>query len=300
MGDFQMALGCVSDFNAACTQLIQETGDTNIYSTVVDIPAFANYEYLFVNGDQSYEVEPTPMESWVGYNFNTNRWIYVDSLANDTTDIGAIMFGLNAPLGMTLIRFKVDVHEATSISPNGIHVAGNFNGWNATAIRMYSFGSGVYEIISFLPTGTYEFKYYNGNTIGDEEIIPGACSVNSHREVVLGMDTIMHDYLTSYPVCYGECGACLTAGVGEINASSSISLYPNPANEKFTIRNPQFAIGFVEMFDICGRNVFAQSQKSYHIHQANIDISYLNPGIYFVRVSDADKIRNVTSKLIIE
>ena len=50
MGDFQMILGCTVDFDAACTPLTQEAS-TTIYSTVVDIPAFAKYEYIFVNED---------------------------------------------------------------------------------------------------------------------------------------------------------------------------------------------------------------------------------------------------------
>ena len=108
--------------------------------------------------DQGYEVENVPWESQVGFVnsiLNTNRWIYIDSLADDTTDIGAVIFRQNAPAGFTLIRFKVDMHEEASISPNGVHVAGNFQGWDPTKIRLYSFGVGVYEIIAFMPAGTY-------------------------------------------------------------------------------------------------------------------------------------------------
>src|SRR4051812_22600711 len=85
MGDFQVAAGYSSDLCPNCTPLTQETGDTNIYSIVVDIPAFAKYEYVFLNGDQGYDAEFVPDDSRVGYNFDSNRWIYVDSLADDTT-----------------------------------------------------------------------------------------------------------------------------------------------------------------------------------------------------------------------
>ncbi|MBK8686725.1 MAG: hypothetical protein IPN26_18020 [Bacteroidetes bacterium] len=47
---------------------------------VVDLPAFAKYEYKFLNGDQGYEVEVVPEESRANYNLSDNRWIYVDSL----------------------------------------------------------------------------------------------------------------------------------------------------------------------------------------------------------------------------
>ena len=83
------------DWASNTTTLTQE-GSTEIYSIVVDIPAFAKYEYKFLNGDQFYEAEFVPIIR-VGYNFNDNRWIYVDSLANDTTFVGAILFAGNAP-----------------------------------------------------------------------------------------------------------------------------------------------------------------------------------------------------------
>jgi len=124
-GDFQTLAGFAGgDWNSGSTSLTQE-GTSDIYSIVVDIPAFAKYEYKFVNGDQFYEAEFVPELSRVLYNFNDNRWLYVDSIANDTTFVGAIMFGGNAPAGLTLIRFYVDMQNET-IAAGGMHVAGNF------------------------------------------------------------------------------------------------------------------------------------------------------------------------------
>src|SRR5207248_6349550 len=71
-GDFQVAAGYTSDWAPNLTLLTQEAADTNIYSMIVDIPAFAKYEYTFLNGDQGYDAEFVPQESRVGYNFNTN------------------------------------------------------------------------------------------------------------------------------------------------------------------------------------------------------------------------------------
>ena len=301
MGDFQILLGCTTDFDAACTPLTQEFS-TTIYSTIVDIPAFAKYEYAFVNGDQGYEVENVPWESQVGFVssiLNTNRWIYIDSLADDTTDIGAIIFSRNAPAGLTLIRFKVDMHEEASVSPNGVHTAGVFSGWNTALNYMWSFNTGMYEVINYLTAGTYEYKYYNGNTTGDAETVPGPCSVFGNREIVLSVDTIMHDYVTGYPVCFGGCAACVTAGFEENNSSAAINIYPNPANNKFTIHDLRFTISRIEILDVLGSCVI-QSQISNLKSQISVDISSLSPGIYFVCVSDADNSHLSTSKLVIE
>lgn len=87
---------------------------TAIYSIVVDVPAFHKYEYKFVNGDLFYGTEFVPLESRVGYEFNDNRWIYVDSLDNSVTDIGAIVFSGNAPAGQKLVRFLVDAKNISA------------------------------------------------------------------------------------------------------------------------------------------------------------------------------------------
>ena len=87
-GDFQTIAGFPGGDWASNTTPLTQEGTTDIYSIVVDIPAFAKYEYKFLNGDQFYEAEFVPVESRVGYNFDDNRWIYVDSLADDTSFVG--------------------------------------------------------------------------------------------------------------------------------------------------------------------------------------------------------------------
>ena len=91
-GDFQTLAGYSGgDWQPGTTPMTNEPG-TQIYSVVVEIPAFAKYEYKFLNGDQWYDVEFVPMESRVGYNFNDNRWIFVDSITNDTTTTYPILY----------------------------------------------------------------------------------------------------------------------------------------------------------------------------------------------------------------
>ncbi|HLG35161.1 MAG TPA: T9SS type A sorting domain-containing protein [Bacteroidia bacterium] len=307
MGDFQAVAGFPGgDWLPNTTTLTQEVTDTNIYGIIVDIPAFAKYEFKYINGDQTYEAEFVPLESRVDpavISLNDNRWLWVDSLADDTTDVGAVLFAGNAPQYLTLLRFKVDMHEQPSINPAGVHIAGNFQSWNPAKMMMYSFGSGQYEIIAYLPTGTCEFKYYNGNTTGDAEVIPGPCSVNSNREVTLNVDTILHDAMM-YGVCFSGCTACITAGVEENILQGGISIYPNPAKNKLTISIPklreQLAIGNIEIYDVSGKIVFTQRQTTNNKQQTVIDISAFNSGIYFVRVSDSDISHFHSSKLVIE
>lgn len=282
-GDFQTAAGFPGgDWNSASTPLTQEPG-TDIYSIVVDIPAFAKYEYKFVNGDQFYEVEFVPEFSRVMWNFNDNRWIYVDSLANDTTFVGAIIFGGNAPDGMKLVRFYVDMQN-TTVNAGGVHLAGSFQGWNPAATQLYSFGvqNDIHEVIAYVPAGTYEYKFYNGITT--PEIIPGICSVNSNREV-----TVVDDMLLDY-ICYADCIPCLT-GIAEF-ASFSPTLYPNPATDFVTVKLPESTAPVsLIITDLAGRAL----RKNLNLtgESFTIERNGLGEGCYLVNLIADEKVVGV-------
>lgn len=250
VGDFQEAAGYPLNWDPSTTSLTQE-GSTNIYSIVVTIPAFTKYEYLFVNGDQTYEAEFVPDESRVGYNFIDNRWLYVDSLANDTTFVGAILFGGNAPSGLSLVRFKVDMNNALPVSPNGVHVGDNMNGFSTTKVPLYSFGNNVYEIISYYPNNSYSYRYFNGNTAITTETISGSCDVFGNRELTLTKDTAMS------AVCFSSCSACMATAISELkNTMVSFKAFPNPAKDKVTIQSTQNEnIESVTIYDVTGHQV---------------------------------------------
>jgi hypothetical protein len=292
MGDFQAAAGYTLGNWQSNTTLMTQVGSTTIYTVVVNIPAFQHYEFKFVNGDQSYEAEFVPYESRVEpFGFNDNRWIYVDSLANDTTYAGAIIFGANAPFGKTLMRFMVDMSNAGTLSPNGVHVAGNFQtSWDPSKIRMHSFGGNIYEIITFTTTGTYEFKYYNGNTLGTTETVPGSCAVNNNRGINLTKDSILPT------ICFSSCAACVV-GISEVaSVFSNVKLYPNPTSHMSILELQESKEYSVKLNDHTGRVV-----RSYTFTGNSLTVNKddLAPGIYFASVSDRSN-TTVTLKLVIQ
>ncbi len=289
-GDFQTLAGFPGGDWASNTTTLTQEGITDIYSIVVDIPAFAKYEYKFVNGDQFYEAEFVPEPSRVGYNFNDNRWLWVDSLADDTTFIGALLFGGNAPAGLTLLRTYVDMSALGIVSLAGIHVAGNFQGWNPATTMMYSFGANVYEIISYVTTGTYEYKFYNGNTIADAEVIPGICSVNSSRSVQVSGDTLLS------VVCFAACTAC-PQYISE-NLTDKFTIYPNPCTEASYV---QFYTNSenrnVTLSDASGRVV--RNYTGLSGNRMMISRGELDRGLYIIRIIGEGNV-TASGKLIIE
>lgn len=292
MGDFQTAAGFTGgDWMPNTTLMTQETSDTNIYSIVVDVPAFQKYEYKFVNGDQSYFVEIVPMESRVGYDFNDNRWLWVDSLADDTTFVGALMFGGNAPSGLTLMRFLVDMRGQSSVNAAGVHLSGSFQNWSPVNTMMYSFRDTIYEIIAYDTLGTYEYKFLNGNTAGASEIVPSVCASNGHRSLTLLKDSVLAT------VCFSECSACAT-GIPTIG-DRQLQLYPNPAREAVNIEFPsQLIAADIRITDTLGRTV--SSYSAFSGKQLRWEAGSLPRGIYAVAVYNTAGQVYMYSKLVLE
>lgn len=281
-GDFQSEAGYVTgDWDPGTTGMTQDPNDTNLYHVVVDIPAFRVYEFKFVNGEFGYQQEFVPVESRVNYNFIDSRWIYVDSLANDTTLVGEIRFSGNAPAGKNLVRFYVDMQLQT-VSSNGVHVAGGFQNWSTNATRMYSFDGLVYEYITYVDSAQSverEYKFLNGIAAGDYESLPGWCvNGNGNRGVVAPRDTMLPI------VCFTFCDACSTVGMDEVS-STEFQLMPNPAQDFVTVSFPNTTDWSLSVIDISGREVL--DQTSVNTTTVTFGTSDYSSGVYFVRVMNA-------------
>ena len=298
MSSFQGYLGLpLGDWQPNTLQLNQE-GLTTIYSVILNLPAFAEYEFKFVNGDQTYEAEFVPNESRVDYSGLgvDNRWIYLDSLGNDTAFVGAIPFSGNAPVGKSLLRFLVDMSNAGTVSSNGVHVAGTFQSttWNAKNNILYSFGSNIYDVITYAVNGTYEFKYYNGNVLTNTETVPAPCANGGgNRTHPLIKDTILPI------VCYSACVSCALAGIHE-NAEeiSGVKMYPNPATELSVIEFSNKEVDYkLNLCDVSGRVL--KTYLSNNGEEITIRKNELSSGLYFVNITDSKNAKR-SAKLIIE
>jgi len=292
-GDFQAVAGFPGgDWQPGTTTLENEEG-TEFWSIVVDIPAFTKYEYKFLNGDQWYDVEFVPPAARVGYNFNDNRWIYVDSLANDTTIVGPIPFSGTAPAGSFLVRFKVGMQLQPNPDPEGIHIAGSFQGWNPATTRMYSFDGSVYEYIAYVDQNiqNWEYKFVNGNTANDYEIVPAQCATNSNRSISVTEDLVLDE------VCFSECVPCGSIGFEENTFSEKIRVFPNPTSgQAFIGFNDGNQIHEVMMTDATNRVVktFKQITGSEFI----IPDMNVKPGTYFLTIFSNQK-KVATHQLIV-
>lgn len=281
-GDFQDEAGFAADWDPGTTVMAQDASNTDIYWCVVDIPAFAHYEFKYVNGDQGYEQEFVPFESRVNYNFLDNRWVYVDSLSNDTLMMPAVRFAGNAPAGKSLIRFYVDMTNESSVSTNGVHVVSDMNSFSTTAAHLFSFDGIAYEYIDYVDSGlttAHQYKFANGNTGGDIEALAGWCQdANGYRSIVAPRDTMLP------VVCYTFCAACNTVGIAE-TSSGSFTAVPNPATSFVNISFATTGVRTVSVVDFAGREVYNEQTSGATLP---VNTSAFNAGIYFIRVMNSN------------
>ncbi|MFM7015197.1 MAG: T9SS type A sorting domain-containing protein [Bacteroidota bacterium] len=278
VGDFQTIAGFTGgDWNSASTVMTQMSSDTNMYEVFVNVPAFAKYEYKFVNGDQFYEAEFVPVESRVGYNFNDNRWIYVDSISNDTSFVGAILFAGNAPANKFLVRYLVDLSAESAVNTNGVHLIGDYQAFNPITNILYSFGANVYEVINYVDGGTYHYKFVNGNSLSDVESVPTACSdITGYRGIITATDIVL-------PAdCFGGCGACSTSGLSE-HKHDSFNLFPNPVQSDFSIRFVYAKERKITIVDENGKRIDEWTSNN---AVEKVNTNGLTAGKYLVRVLD--------------
>lgn len=160
---------------------------------------------------------------WTAGTFLTGSgpWYYTGdgsaSGANQWTDV--------APVDVT---FQVNMSQQT-ISPNGVHFAGNMQNWNASSTAMVDEGNGIYSITFTLFEGIYQYKFINGNDFPQAEFVPEACGVSdgfggfNRQFEVSGNTDIVID-----AVCFSSCTPCaepinvtFTVDMGNENVSGN-------------------------------------------------------------------------------
>lgn len=199
-GDFQAAAGYPGNWNPSTAELLDPDGD-GIYELTVSLPA-GSYQYKYINGNAWGTDEFIPSGCAVG----GNRGV---TISGDTV-LTAFCFGQCSPCGGAVtydVTFQVDMNAQTAVSPNGVHVAGDFQAsagyagnWNpATTMLSDPDADGIYSLTVQLPAGTYQYKYVNGNAWGSDEGVPAACASNNNRNFSVAADTVLPAY------CFGTC-----------------------------------------------------------------------------------------------
>ena len=125
----------------------------------------------------------------------------------------------------------------------------------------------------------------------DSQIIFGGQTLHSAGNYIdtlqnyNGCDSLIILHLTTRPT-----------GVSSIsNYREKIKIYPNPTNQSLVV-SQQEIISKIEIINIFGEIIFTQT-PSYKTQHHSVDVSNLNCGIYFIKVTD-NKGNSINSKFI--
>jgi hypothetical protein len=216
--------GSVQGYNPSTT-LMTNTGNA-IYEVTLVLDTSTEFYYAFVNGNTLGEVEvvPTPCNTGLAglREFTSGN--------SGTQTLGPFCYESCDPCPVLdyNITFVVDMSQET-ISGNGVHIAGTWNSFSASADAMTHAGGGIYtHTESLTENTTVEYVFVNGNTSGDFETVPGPCNVNSHRSL------LVPGSVTTLPeVCFGSCVDCVV-GIGDVTKNDLV-IRPTLATDYITL-----------------------------------------------------------------
>jgi GEVED domain/Secretion system C-terminal sorting domain len=258
-----------------------------VYEAVVDLDTASFIRYRYVNGLNISGAETVPIAcglSNVG-GFN-ERFLDVPE---NTDTLATICFNecVNC-VGYAAITFRVDLSGYLPVSPNGVHIAGSFNGWDYGANPMTSIGGNVYEAVLNLDTSSsIRYKFVNGNQAADAEVVPAACGIIQGTGGYKRYFTVTETPTTLANACFSLCssGNCALA-IAENNPTENTIFYSNLTNEIVITSNQATAFETISIYSITGKLIFSENKTELKKGTNYVaDAKSLAEGIYFVSLT---------------
>ena len=203
--------GNFQGWDPASTMLSDDDMD-GIYTLTVDVSdTLGLVEYKFINGNAWGADEAAPEAC--AWNGGTNRYF---ELSGETV-LDTPCFGQCGACGTTTILFKVDMSQEDAINPMGVHMNGNFNGWDGSNFLMMEDADGdmIYTYVATVegamlePMDTALFKFVNGNAWGFDENPDGECASQGNRFLALTGGDMVYEANPGQAFCYNACGSCV-------------------------------------------------------------------------------------------
>ncbi len=197
---------------------------TNSYTNIKVKGAFNNWQTVAMNKDGNVwtvtiEVPDTLAAGtyeWGAIEDDGSEWgIWLIDGPNPTVDIdekgyGSAEYDIPEPQGTVNVTLNVDMNAVTTISPDGVHVAGSFQNWDPAGTEMTDDdGDGIYSVtVEMEINSTIQFKFLNGNAWGDgiQETVPEDCGVDdqnggfNRQETIPATDTSFTYIFSGEPV----------------------------------------------------------------------------------------------------
>lgn len=227
-----------------------------IWEGSINVPTNSDLFYRFINGNSLAGFETVPNTCGSLDNGELQRFVAVG-----TTNmiVEAICFSscgncIGTSDNVT-ITFQMDASNIT-VNTNGIHIAGSFQGWDASTTAMTDLGNGIWSY-SFTtnPNQTFQCKFINGNDWNGSEIVPAECGIDNglggfNREIIVGTSS------QTFPaICFSECNPC---NVGVSERIPTLTTYPNPFTDFIQLSGS--IQGSIKIYDSIGKCIYQNEQ----------------------------------------
>ena len=184
-------------------------GGNGVWSITLSLPV-GDHEFKFLNGNNWPFEEVVPDACRANLTGNSNRKLTVNE--GDTDVTYAVCFSNCAACGEYAVLFRVDMSLEAEVVPQGVHVAGSFQGpvWDPGAIQLNDNGNGLYSrLVTFDPAilngEAMQFKFINGNAwLFPSEDVSNDCGQGGNRVLELtSANTVAPNF------CFNSCGTCV-------------------------------------------------------------------------------------------
>lgn len=198
--------GSFQSWDTGSIELTDPDGDM-VYESVQTFDAMdmTSIEYKFINGNTW--TDPNEFIDGECSDDFGNRVLTLDSenivLAADATGAAYCYGSCTACVAPLVVTFTVDMSVVNEVSPDGVHLAGSFQGWDPAGTPLMDNGDGTWSVSLEMPPGSHEFKFINGNDWGPDENMAGSgCEAGSNR--LATFDDMNNTYTACFNTCPGE------------------------------------------------------------------------------------------------
>lgn len=271
-------------------QLLTDTNHDSIFETTIYLPAGESYNYRYTKGNANWGGFESLTGSMCGSgSAGADRNIVVPA---SNTVLPVVCFNECADCGTTpntMLSLSVDM-SGVAVSAQGLHVAGSFNNWNCSSHTLTDADNDhIYTItLPLLPNLAYEYKFVNGNSLTDAEVVFGSCEFRSRRRVNLGTDSLVAE-----TVAWGSCSAVAQLPAGERVACIGNSITEGGAGNYFNSWSVQLAdmLGegwYTENLGVAGTTMSKTGDKPWWNEPQYAYTFALQPGVVLIKLGTND------------
>jgi len=185
-------------------QMLTDVNHDSIFEATLYLPSGESYNYRYSTSNADWG----HFESMVGTPCGSGGSLADRNIVvpQASTILPVVCFGQCDDCGSTIrtdLTLSVDM-TGTTVSPDGVHVTGNFNNWNPASLELTDGnGDNIYDItIPVIPNLDYVYQFLNGKTTNDAEVVFGTCEFRGKRRV-----TVYSEPLSVPVVKFGSCNA---------------------------------------------------------------------------------------------